>query len=264
MYTFNYKDELYHYGVLGMKWGVRRYQPYGEGGYMPKDRRRRRYEKKREKALNSKNAKQLYENRQYLTTEELKERSERFILEKQLKDISDSDTSVGKKIATETMVEVGKTALKIAAIAGVAYAVSKTDTGKEILMNAKNVYSVAKKATELAGEKADVVKDVTQKVAKVVTNPTDSLKDVRTTAAQSDAGKAYVNTINNTIKNFTETREAAANSDVGKAYVENMTKVLNTEPVKQVRKDVRNVRTSVAKSDAAKKYVKAVNRIIKK
>lgn len=36
-------SELYHYGVIGMHWGVRRYQPYGSGGYTPKDKARSVY-----------------------------------------------------------------------------------------------------------------------------------------------------------------------------------------------------------------------------
>lgn len=31
----DYTSELCHYGTKGMRWGVRRYQPYGTGGYTP-------------------------------------------------------------------------------------------------------------------------------------------------------------------------------------------------------------------------------------
>lgn len=39
MWQYNYSDELYHHGVKGMKWGVRRYQ-YADGSLTPQGKRR--------------------------------------------------------------------------------------------------------------------------------------------------------------------------------------------------------------------------------
>lgn len=49
MWTYNYSDELYHYGVLGMRWGVRRARRKGTT-YSYKSRKTKAYEKKAERA----------------------------------------------------------------------------------------------------------------------------------------------------------------------------------------------------------------------
>lgn len=99
--------ELKHYGVLGMKWGIRRYQNK-DGSLTRAGKKRqaanlekakqdeiREREEKRSKLLKSTDASELYKNRDLLSTEEINERLNRLNAEQRLSQLSNQTKSTG-------------------------------------------------------------------------------------------------------------------------------------------------------------------------
>lgn len=98
-------NSLKHYGILGMKWGVRRYQNK-DGSLTAAGKKRAKQngdadekvetrEEKRARLLKSTDANELYKNRDMLSTAEINERLNRIDTERRLSQVAESTKKSG-------------------------------------------------------------------------------------------------------------------------------------------------------------------------
>lgn len=82
LYSDEEDEELKHYGVPGMKWGIRRYQPYPDGSS-----RKGRFTGKKKTRSKKKNAKKVKPASE-MSDQELRQRINRIQMEKQYQSLT--------------------------------------------------------------------------------------------------------------------------------------------------------------------------------
>jgi hypothetical protein len=117
------EDELYHYGIKGQRWGIRRYQPYSKGKKgkeVGKASRATKRQRKEEVILADR--KQALDNRRHLSENELRKRINRLRMEEDFRNLSKRDLARGEKKTNKVISAIGNkaTAVVAAAVTGAA------------------------------------------------------------------------------------------------------------------------------------------------
>lgn len=112
-------DILMHYGIKGMKWGVRKSRKSSGSGNKKTTSKNTAKEKRKAELQRRKN---VYKNRRTLTDKQLNKEVARLQLEKQYRDLSDADMHKGRRAVSNFLKTAGGRVASTAAIGGLAYA----------------------------------------------------------------------------------------------------------------------------------------------
>ena len=116
------ENELYHYGVLGMKWGVRKDRSRSSGSTKTS-------KNSKDKQVRSRRRSDV-KKRRTMSDADLKRKIERLKLEQQFKDLTENDISPGRKAVKNILSSSGQRVLTMAAAGAMAYGVKVAMTGK--------------------------------------------------------------------------------------------------------------------------------------
>lgn len=162
--VYVYTNELTHYGILGMKWGIRRYQNpdgtltaagkkrYGSVENLEAGRTKKqaeRHEKEKKAAIASGNTERIQKFSSELTQEEMQRAFQRINDKQKLADLRIKDLSAGKQKLNE-LIEIG----------------GKVKTAGETITNLYNISAKAYNAFNKSGNKLPIIGEKEDKTAK--------------------------------------------------------------------------------------------------